>query len=442
MALARRRRSLGRRGSNLSSVSSESGDSSERLRRLEALTDPALVHLDTAELLDELVDRVEDLLMVDTVAVLLLDATGSELVARAARGLEEEVHQGVRVPLGRGFAGRIASTRAPVMLDRVGPDTVINPILWQKGVRSLLGVPLIADGRLLGVMHVGTMRPRQFDDHDTTVLQLAASRIASALWSQQTAAERSAARTLQQSLLPPRLPVVEGLEFASRFVPAEDVGVGGDWFDAFRLPDGGIGVVVGDVAGAGLRAAIVMSRLRSSLRAYAIESTSPSEALDRVDRKFAHFEPDEMATMLYVIVSPDLSHFTAASRGHPPPLIAVTGRDAMVVDCSPRPADRRPRPRSPDRHHLRASSRQHRRLLHRRTHRAARRTGRRRTRTSSPRPARWAAGRGLRFRHGPTDRLAHRSRRHSAAGVPSRRVTTGSTRLSRPRRTPLRGQTW
>ena len=321
----------------MSSVSSESGDSSERLRRLEALTDPALVHLDTAELLDELVDRVEDLLRVDTVAVLLLDATGSELVARAARGLEEEVHQGVRVPLGRGFAGRIASTRAPVMLDRVGPDTVINPILWQKGVCSLLGVPLIADGRLLGVMHVGTMRPRQFDDHDTTVLQLAASRIASALWSQQTAAERSAARTLQQSLLPTRLPVVEGLEFASRFVPAEDFGVGGDWFDAFRLPDGGIGVVVGDVAGAGLRAAIVMGRLRSSLRAYAIESASPGEALDRVDRKFAHFEPDEMATMLYVIVSPDLSHFTAASRGHPPPLIAVVGRDAMVVDCSPRP---------------------------------------------------------------------------------------------------------
>ena len=149
------------------------------------------------------------------------------------------------------------------------------------------------------------------------MLQLAASRIASALWSQQTAAERSAARTLQQSLLPTRLPAVEGLQFASRFVPAEAFGVGGDWFDAFRLPEGGIGVVVGDVAGAGLRAAIVMGRLRSSLRAYAIESASPGEALARVDRKFAHFEPDEMATILYLVVSPDLSHFTAASGDIP-----------------------------------------------------------------------------------------------------------------------------
>ncbi len=156
----------------------ELGDSSERLRRLEALTDPALVHLDTEELLDELIDRVEDLLDVDTVAVLLVDPTGSALIARAARGLEEEVHQGVRLPLGRGFAGRIASTRAPVRLDHVGPDTVLNPILWQKGVRALLGVPLLADGRLLGVMHVGTVGARQFDDEDTTVLQLAASRIA------------------------------------------------------------------------------------------------------------------------------------------------------------------------------------------------------------------------------------------------------------------------
>ncbi len=318
-------------------MGTELGDSSERLRRLEALTDPALVHLDTEQLLDELIDRVEGLLDVDTVAVLLLDPTGSALIARAARGLEEEVHQGVRLPLGRGFAGRIASTRAPVRLDHVGPDTVINPILWQKGVRALLGVPLIADGRLLGVMHVGTVGARQFDDEDTTLLQLAASRIASVLWSQQTAAERSAARTLQRSLLPTRFPAVEGLEIASRFVAAEDFGVGGDWLDVFRLPDGGIGVVVGDVAGTGLRAAIVMGRLRSSLRAYAIESATPAEALDRVDRKFAHFEPDEMATILYLVVAPDLSHFVAASRGHPPPLIATAGRDAVVVDCSTRP---------------------------------------------------------------------------------------------------------
>jgi putative methionine-R-sulfoxide reductase with GAF domain len=318
-------------------VPSERPDSEDRLRRVESLIDPTLVHLDTPELLDELVDRVKELLQVDTVAVLLLDPTGSALVARAARGLEEEVHQGVRLPLGRGFAGQVASTRAPVILERVGPDTVVNPILWQKGVCSLLGVPLIADGRLLGVMHVGTKWPRRFDDEEISLLQLAAARIATALQSQQTTIQRAVARTLQESLLPSRLPAAEGLEFADRFVPAEDFGVGGDWFDAFRLPDGGVGVVMGDVAGTGLPAAIVMGRLRSTLRAYAIESSSPGHTLDRVDRKFTHFEPDELATILYLVVSPELSHFTAASRGHPPPLLALAGGDAAVIDCSPSP---------------------------------------------------------------------------------------------------------
>jgi serine phosphatase RsbU (regulator of sigma subunit) len=302
-----------------------------------SVTDPELAHLGPSELLDELMRRVQGLLSADTVAVLVLDRSGTQLVARAARGLEDEVHQGVRLPVGRGFAGQVAATRAPVVLDRVGPDTVVNPILWRKGVQALLGVPLIAAGRLVGVMHVGSLRSRHFTEDETTILQSAANGIANALSVHQTVSERSAARTLQESLLPTRLPDVEGLEFAARFVPAEDFGVGGDWYDAFRLPDDRIGVVMGDVAGSGLRAAVVMGRLRSALRAYALESASPSDALRRLDRKFAHFEPDEMATVLYLTVAPDLASFTVSSTGHLPPVIARPGRRAELLDCAPSP---------------------------------------------------------------------------------------------------------
>ena len=84
---------------------------------------------------------------------------------------------------------------------------------------------------------------------------------------------------MQESLLPGRLPEIEGLQFAARFVAAEDVGVGGDWFDVFKLPDGHVGIVMGDVAGFGLRAAIVMGRLRSTLSVYTIESTTRSPVL-------------------------------------------------------------------------------------------------------------------------------------------------------------------
>jgi hypothetical protein len=84
------------------------GGADDRLRRIEAVTDAALAHLDMEELLGELLERIRELLGADTAAVLLLDPSSRYLVATAARGIEEEVQQGVRIPLGKGFAGRIA----------------------------------------------------------------------------------------------------------------------------------------------------------------------------------------------------------------------------------------------------------------------------------------------------------------------------------------------
>jgi phosphoserine phosphatase RsbU/P len=301
------------------------------------VANPEAAQLRFSDRLQVLLARVEQLVDADTAAILLLDRDASQLVAYSARGLEDEVHQGVRVPVGTGFAGRIAATRSPTTLDEVGPDTVANPILWKQGVRSMLGVPLIADGRLLGVMHVGTRQPRQFSATDIETLEREASRVARVVSEHQSLAERLTASTLQESLLPARLPEIEGLQFAARFVAAEDVGVGGDWFDVFRLPDGQVGIVVGDVAGVGLRAAIVMSRLRSALRAYAIESATPSEALTRLGRKFAHFEPDEMATVLYMTIAPDLASIAWSSTGHLPPVMAMPGHDATILNCSPSP---------------------------------------------------------------------------------------------------------
>jgi hypothetical protein len=315
------------------------GDGSDRPSEGDGLLldDPALERLDPSSYVEELLTRVQRALAVDTIAVLMLDRGGTHLVARLARGIEEEVHQGVQVPVGSGFAGTIAATRRPVALGDVGPETVVNPILWKKGVRSMLGVPLLVGDRLVGVMHVGSLHGRSFDGRDIATVEAAAYRVAAALSAQQTIADRSAARTLQESLLPTELPHVDGLEFASRFVAAEDFGVGGDWFDAFRLPDGQVGVVIGDVAGSGLRAAVVMGRLRSALRAYAIESSRPSEALARLERKFAHFEPTEMATVLYLTIAADLSCFTISSMGHPPPVVATPGSESSLLDCRPSP---------------------------------------------------------------------------------------------------------
>jgi len=152
-----------------------------KLERVQAVTDIALAHLDLDELLPVLLPRIRDILSTDTCALLLLDEEHDELVARAAVGIEEEVERGVRIPLGKGFAGRVAATGRPVVLDDVAEAEIVNPILVEKGIRSMLGVPLLVQARAIGVLHVGTLTPRQFSQDDEELLQLVAERVAVAI---------------------------------------------------------------------------------------------------------------------------------------------------------------------------------------------------------------------------------------------------------------------
>jgi len=153
----------------------------ERLWRIQLVTDAALTHLDLNDLLAELLVRIRDVLGADTAAVLLRDELRNELVARAAVGLEEEVERGVRIPIGGGFAGRIAAERRPIVLDDVDHADVLNPILREKGIKSLAGVPLVFGNEVLGVLHVGTLTPREFTKDDVELLEVVADRVAVAI---------------------------------------------------------------------------------------------------------------------------------------------------------------------------------------------------------------------------------------------------------------------
>jgi signal transduction histidine kinase len=155
--------------------------STEYVRRLQSVTDAALAHLRLEELLAALLERTRQILEVDTCAILLLDEETNELVARAALGIEEEVEQGVRVPVGGGFAGRIAAEKRPVVLDDVDHAHVLNPILREKGIKSMLGVPLVVEGEVQGVFHVGSLVPRAFSEDEVELLQLVADRAALAI---------------------------------------------------------------------------------------------------------------------------------------------------------------------------------------------------------------------------------------------------------------------
>ena len=305
----------------------------DRLRDIEVMTDAALSRLDEQALLDALLERVKKVLDADTAAVLLLDRSAKQLVATAANGIEEEVRQGVRIPIGAGFAGRVAASREPVILNQVNHATVRNPLLVERGIRSLLGVPLYAGGRVIGVLHVGSLSGRHFTSEDAALLQLAADRAAVAVQSLLTQEDRQAAVALQSSLLPSALPEVPGIDLAARYVTGSGI-VGGDWYDVFVRPDGKLGLVVGDVAGSGLPAAVIMGRMRSALRAYVLETDDPAAVLGKLDRKMQYFEPEAMATVLYGVYEPQSGELTLSSAGHPPPVLAVPGR-AEPVPVSP-----------------------------------------------------------------------------------------------------------
>lgn len=179
---------------------------------------------------------------------------------------------------------------------------------------------------------------------------MAADRAALAVQSLRSREDQAAALALQRSLVPSALPAVRGTEVAARYVPGSGR-VGGDWYDVFVLPSGELGMVVGDVAGSGLGAAVIMGRIRSAPRAYALEFPGPADVLVKLDQKMQYFEEgDVMATVSYAVLDPGSGQlrliggsFPGGYRGPRP--ARRPGPDRR------RPAHRRHRCLSPAGHH-------------------------------------------------------------------------------------------
>jgi serine phosphatase RsbU (regulator of sigma subunit) len=313
----------------------EADRASESLRRLQQVTDVALSHLDLEELLHELLGRVRQVLGVDTAAVMLLEDDGA-LAVRAALGIDAGAWRGLRIPVGEGFGGRVAARRRLLVVRGEDETRSVSPALSGLGLCAIMGVPLLVEGDVIGVLHVGSYTDREFDDEEKRLLGLVADRAALAIeHARLYEREHGIAETLQRSLLPRSLPRVRGATVAARYLPARaEAQVGGDWYDVVPLTGGGLGLTIGDVSGHGIEAASLMGSLRDGLRAAALEGEDVASATERVDRLLQSQRGggDAIATALFAVLGADGAHLDFTSAGHPPPLVLRPDGSAEFLD--------------------------------------------------------------------------------------------------------------
>lgn len=325
-----------------------------RLALMAEATSALIATLDMTELLDRLAGLCVPSLA-DWVFVTVVDQSGEvrETAARHRDGLETELQEfaalhAMNLPPSSPSRRSIATSRS-VLVEDLSPEVrerlIVHPgaraAFETLGGTSALSVPMVARRRTLGALALVMTSPgRTFGKDDIEVAEDLAARAALAmdnvrLYQQ----EHSVADTLQRSLLP-ELPDVPGIESAAHYVSASSAAdVGGDFYDLLALPDGSVGIAIGDVVGHDVAAAAAMGHLRGVLRAvvWEAEDADPGAVLARVDRLVQGLRVASLATMVWARAVPPVGEGApwrvhVGNAGHPPVLLRSPDGDVRIVD--------------------------------------------------------------------------------------------------------------
>ncbi|WRZ95012.1 SpoIIE family protein phosphatase [Streptomyces sp. NBC_01007] len=288
--------------------------------------------------------------LADASAALTASLNHEEILSRLPRLLVPDYARSVDVWLFADDAkarGRAAHPAAAVTAARTGrpqyaadhpgalPGVDDQPPSALDPEQPLLCIPLPSRHTPLGVVTLTPPRERWSADDAVMLVELARRAGIAIDHAQRFEHNRDIAETLQRALLTD-LPTTPGLSLAARYLPAtHGLNIGGDWYDAFRQPDGGLVAVMGDVTGHGLHAAVMMSQLRTALRAYAVDGGTPGRLLTRLHVFLHHLQPDLYATAVIARFHPDEATVTWAAAGHPPPVLRTADGDVRVLDARP-----------------------------------------------------------------------------------------------------------
>ncbi|WP_435818831.1 SpoIIE family protein phosphatase [Kitasatospora cineracea] len=340
------------------------------VRRSLALLNEASTHIGSTldlettakELLDVIVPQFCDVATVDLYTALLTGDSApltanpesgelrrvavSSVVGNAPSVLGSERAGGVRVAEAGGtlcYPPRSPHARALRTGRSVVPQPGPDPLL-----RSTLVVPLVARDQVLGLVQLSrAIGSEPFDAREVAIAEELVARAAVCVDNARLyRREHERALILQRSLLPPGNPAASGLEIARRYLPSNNnTEVGGDWFDVIPLPGSRTALVIGDVMGRGLRAAVAMGQLRTAVRTLAMLDLDPEEvlsALDEIARGLGNDEdPDRssaevyLATCVYAVYDAVKQRCTFANAGHLPPVLLAPGQGARTITVPP-----------------------------------------------------------------------------------------------------------
>ncbi len=276
-----------------------------------------------------------------TVSLVSLVGPSSQVFPGQA-GLADAGLEGVRdTPLELSICRHVVERDAPLVVSDAAADDLLggHPAVTDVGIAAYAGVPLHTQGAPVGALCAMELHAREWsaadvqllDDFAHTAEAVLEARYAGRLAVQIAERERRASRVLQQSLMPDDLPLVPRVQLAAAYRPAEHL-VGGDWYDAFRLPGDRVAFALGDVVGHGLQAAAAAAQLRNVLLSHLLQDASPAVVLARLNDLAAVREDVAFSSTVVGILDPATGELEWAAAGHPPAVLCAGGR--ATVDAA------------------------------------------------------------------------------------------------------------
>jgi serine phosphatase RsbU (regulator of sigma subunit)/putative methionine-R-sulfoxide reductase with GAF domain/ligand-binding sensor protein len=296
-----------------------------RLSSLSEIVKLAASELNWQEMLKIITNKTKEVLDVDACSVYTLDQLNQELTLIATDGLPSSVI-GRRIKVGEGITGHVAQTREAIAAE----DAIRDPRSTTRGSKkpgvyqSILSVPLIAQDRLVGVIDARTFHLKKWGQTDIDFLSIIAEQIAGIVekdkYRMEISRELEAARYIQARLLPDPLPDIRGYDLAALIVPNKQVG--GDYYDFIKIDNGKTGIVIADVSGKGIGAAILMANTQGLVNAHARRESGTKEAVFSINNCLCEStEASKFVTMFYSILDVKNSLLTYTNAGHNYPFI-------------------------------------------------------------------------------------------------------------------------